>query len=601
MAHKLHKEPAFVWWVSYTLRKRDRIIKKVQARMQKKNYKFGIEIPNTLKRALEIDRETNTDFWAKAIIKEMKNCLCIFEFLDDDAPLPVGYQRIPYRIVFDVKMDLTRKARICAGGHTTDPPSSITYASVVSRDSVRIALMYAALNDLPILAGDIGNAYLNAETKEKVYIICGPEFKQNEGKRALVRRAWYGLKSSGAAWRSHLANILRDELCFKSCYADNDVWMRKGEGHTGEEVYEYILVYTDDILIISIYGKEIMSQLDQHCMVKKDSIGFPDIYLGAQISTYQLADGTHHYALSADKYVQEALKNVRDHLESRNRQLKKKTPGILPTGYCPELDTSQYLNDEDANYYQQQIGVLRWAVEIGRIDITCAVSMMAAFNAAPRAGHLEAVFHIFAYLQSHARSKNVMDCHQWDIPVGIFCEEDWSEFYPDAIDEEPPNMPEPRGKYVQVVTFVDADNAGCLLTRRSRTGVLIYVNKAPVLWYSKRQNSVETSTFGSEFMALKTAVELSEGILYKLRMMGIGVEMPMHMRCDNKSVVYNTSNPASTLKKKSNSVAYHFVRERAAAEIIDVEHECTDTNLADILTKILIGEKRDTMTKMILY
>ena len=96
-------------------------------------------------------------------------------------------------------------------------------------------------------------------------------------------------------------------------------------------------------------------------------------------------------------------------------------------------------------------------------------------------------------------------------------------------------------------------------------------------------------------------MELSEGILYKLRMMGIGVEMPMHMRCDNKSVVYNTSNPASTLKKKSNSVAYHFVREKAAADIIDVEHECTDTNLADILTKILIGEKRDTMTKMILY
>ena len=102
-------------------------------------------------------------------------------------------------------------------------------------------------------------------------------------------------------------------------------------------------------------------------------------------------------------------------------------------------------------------------------------------------------------------------------------------------------------------------------------------------------------------MALKTAVELSEGILYKLRMMRIGVEMPIHMRCDNKSVVYNTSNPASTLKKKSNSVAYHFVREKAAAEIIKVEHECTDTNLADILTKILIGEKRDTMTKMILY
>ena len=93
-------------------------------------------------------------------------------------------------------------------------------------------------------------------------------------------------------------------------------------------------------------------------------------------------------------------------MDSRKRQLKKKTPGVLPTGYRPELDRSQYLNDEDANYYQQQIGVLRWAVEIGRIDITCAVSMMAAFNAAPRAGHLEAVFHIFAYLLTETTSLN---------------------------------------------------------------------------------------------------------------------------------------------------------------------------------------------------
>ena len=288
-------------------------------------------------------------------------------------------------------------------------------------------------------------------------------------------------------------------------------------------------------------------------------------------------------------------------MDSRNRQLKKKTPGVLPTGYRPELDTSQYLVDEDAVYYQQQIGVLRWAVEIGRIDIACAVSMLAAFNAAPRAGHLEAVFHIFAYLQSYSRTKNVMDCNEWNLHYELFNEEDWSDFYADAEDVLPPNMPTPRGKTVQIVTFVDADNAGCLLTRRSRTGVLIYVNKAPVLWYSKRQNSVETSTFGSEFMTFKTAVELSEGILYKIRMMGIPVEVPMHMRCDNKSVVFNTTDPASTLKKKSNSIAYHFVREKAAAGIVEVEHESTDTNLADILTKILIGEKRDNMVKMILY
>ena len=66
-------------------------------------------------------------------------------------------------------------------------------------------------------------------------------------------------------------------------------------------------------------------------------------------------------------------------------------------------------------------------------------------------------------------------------------------------------------------------------------------------------------------------------------------------------MVYNTKHPESQSKKKSNSIAYHFVREKTAAGIVEVEHESTDTNLADILTKILIGEKRDTMVKMILY
>jgi hypothetical protein len=76
-------------------------------------------------------------------------------------------------MVFDIKMDFTRKARLVAGGHVTDPPVSIMYSTVVSRESVRIAFLIAALNDLNILAADIGNAYLNAPTDEKVYTITG--------------------------------------------------------------------------------------------------------------------------------------------------------------------------------------------------------------------------------------------------------------------------------------------------------------------------------------------------------------------------------------------------------------------------------------------
>jgi len=114
-------------------------------------------------------------------------------------------------MIFDVKMDLTRKARFVAGGHQTDPPKESTYSSVVSRDSVRIAFLIAALNNLDILSADVQNAYLNAPTKEKVYTTAGLEFGAvNKGRFVLIVRALYGLKSSGARWRDRMAATLRD-------------------------------------------------------------------------------------------------------------------------------------------------------------------------------------------------------------------------------------------------------------------------------------------------------------------------------------------------------------------------------------------------------
>ena len=99
--------------------------------------------------------------------------------------------------------------------------------------------------------------------------------------------------------------------------------------------------------------------------------------------------------------------------------------------------------------------------------------------------------------------------------------------------------------------FVDADHAGWQATRRSQTGILIYVNRAPILWYSKRQNTVETSTFGSEFVAARITVEMVEGLQYKLQMMRVQVDGPTNVFCDNAAVVMNTTKPESTLKKNT--------------------------------------------------
>ena len=134
---KIDKEPAFFWWVPHTLRKKSCFLSKVKALLHKNNLKFGIKVPRNIKHALLLDK-TNGDYaWRNVISKEMSNVKVAFKFIPKDRPHPVGYKQIRCHLIFDVKIDLTHKARFVAGGHMTDQPTAMTYASVVSRESVR--------------------------------------------------------------------------------------------------------------------------------------------------------------------------------------------------------------------------------------------------------------------------------------------------------------------------------------------------------------------------------------------------------------------------------------------------------------------------------
>ena len=139
------------------------------------------------------------------------------------------------------------------------------------------------------------------------------------------------------------------------------------------------------------------------------------------------------------------------------------------------------------------------------------------------------------------------------------------------------------------------------MTRRSQTGLLLFVNHAPVVWYSKRQNTVETSTFGSEFIAMKTAMEQIEALWYKLRMFGIPIAGSMNVFCDNKAVFKNTTIPNSTLKEKHTSICYHWCREVVASETIRVAKEWTLTNLSDLFTKHLPQVTRERLLDRFTY
>jgi hypothetical protein len=329
------------------------------------------------------------------------------------------------------------------------------------------------------------------------------------------------------------------------------VWFRSATKECGFEYYEYVLVYVDDLLVLSHHPELTMKALESFYRLK-DGFAEPNRYLGAEvIKWYFSTDNSKAYwALSSSQYVQEAIKNVENHLATQNKTLKKSNQPF-PTEYRPELDISPLLIEDSVHYYQSQLSILRWMVELGRLDIYINVAMLSSFLLQPREGHLNAIFHIYGYLKAHTRSTMVFDDGYIHWNDDEFYTADWSDFYPGAIEDDPKNAPPPRGLPVKFNVFVDADHAGNRMTRRSQTGILLYLNKAPIIWYSKAQRTVETSTFGSEFVAMKVAVEIIKGLRYKLRMMGVPIHGPANVLADNNTMVKNSTVPSQTIHKNS--------------------------------------------------
>jgi hypothetical protein len=190
-------------------------------------HKYGIEMPapgkNTIANAIELDWWNGNTFWMNSLGKEMGNLIVAFEIKNPWEKAPPGWFKMTGHIVWDVKMDFMRKAQWVKDGHKTPDPTTSSYAGVVSWESIRIALTYSALMELPVIGADIQNAYLQAPSSEKHFIICGPEFGiENEGRVVLIHLALYGGKVAGRDFCHHL----RDCMCrlgFTSSCADPDV------------------------------------------------------------------------------------------------------------------------------------------------------------------------------------------------------------------------------------------------------------------------------------------------------------------------------------------------------------------------------------------
>ena len=208
---------------------------------------------------------------------------------------------------------------------------------------------------------------------------------------------------------------------------------------------------------------------------------------------------------------------------------------------------------------------------------------------APRAGHMTALHRVFGYLARYPEGMIPIDIT--DAPIRkeavVTKGQNWIEFYPDADEDIPPDMLEPMGEEARLTVFVDADHARDQVTRRSVTGIMLLVNNTPLVWMSKRQKTVESSTYGSELVAARVAIDLIIEMRYKLRMLGVKMEKETLLVGDNMSVVLNTTIPSSSLKKKHLACSYHRVREAIAGGFVHYGHIHSTSNLADIGTKPL--------------
>ena len=228
-------------------------------------YKFGVCVPHTFAEAMMLDKDNGNNFWGDAVHCELDQLFSYQTFRDlGPGVLPgMEYKKIKIRFVFDVKADGRRQRRLVAHGDMTPELDEAVYSSVATLHSLRIVIFLAELNGLNLMQGDVGNAYLESYTQDKVYFIAAPEFGHHAGTTFIIEKALYGLRSSGLQFHEHLSNVLQS-FGFTRSHVDPDVWMRNAG-----DAWKYIVVYVDDIIAAMKHPKSFFDELQD-----PDKVGF---------------------------------------------------------------------------------------------------------------------------------------------------------------------------------------------------------------------------------------------------------------------------------------------------------------------------------------
>ncbi|XP_042984783.1 uncharacterized protein LOC122313675, partial [Carya illinoinensis] len=399
-------------------------------------------------------------------------------------------------------------------------------------EAIRMLLAYACYKDFKLFQMDVKSAFLNGFINEEVYVEQPPGFKNHISPNHVFKltKALYGLKQAPRAWYERLSGFL----------------IEKGFSRGKIDTTLFIKYENDDILLIQIYVDDIIfgATNENMCQVfaktmqeefEMSMMGELTFFLGLQIK--QAKSGTF---INQSKYIKELLKKF---------GMENAKEIGTPMSPSTKLDKDESGKPVDSKIYRGMIGSLLY-LTASRPDIMFSVCLCARFQSSPKESHLIAVKRILRYLSG-------------TINLGLWY---------------------PKHTSFDLISYTDADYAGCKIDRKSTSGACHFLGHALVSWFSKKQNSVALSTAEAEYVA---AGSCCAQVLYMKQQLEDFKLMYNHIpiKCDNTSAINLSKNPIQHSRTKHIEIRYHFLRDHVQKGDIMLEFTNTHDQLADIFTK----------------
>ena len=410
-----------------------------------------------------------------------------------------------------------------------------TFASVVKPMSYKALFAIAAALDLEIEQMDIKTAFLYGNVQEDIFVEQPHGLGDDSGQVCKLNKALYGLKQSPRIWYKTLSQFLH-EAGFTPLDADHSVFVKDST---------YIAIYVDDLLLIGPDKadiKQIKDQLSQRFSMT--DLGPVAFYLGMTVTRDRK---NRILRLSQRSYLEEGIKTI-GQWDSPPQKIPMNTGRLEPAGedYCAE--------PEFKTQYQSAVGTLMYAMLGTRPDIAYAVSSVSRYAANPTPAHMTAVKRIFSYLRGTI-----------DLQLTF------------------------RGKLTDLVGYSDSDWGGDPTTHRSTAGFVFNIGSGAISWSSKRQPTVALSTCEAEYQAQTQAAKEAVWLRSLLQDLNPTEQTPYAtiIYCDNQSAIALAKDPKFHPRTKHIAIQHHWVREKIAEQVVDLEYIQTSKQVADGLTKAL--------------